>query len=47
MIVNVARSFGNSMQENHKSKLKFGGDKVCQADQVRKYFVNPNLWTSV
>ena len=47
MIGNVATNFGKSMQENRKSKLKFGGDKVCQADQVRKYFVNPNLWTIV
>ena len=24
-----------------KSKHKFGGMKVCEADEVREYFINP------
>ena len=35
------------MQENRKSKLKFRGAKVCQAEQVKKIFCKSNLWTSV
>ena len=34
------RNVGNSMQEKCKSKHKFGGAKVYQAEQVRKYFLN-------
>ena len=30
-----------SKQEKHKSKHKFGRDKVSKAEEVRKYFVNP------
>ena len=30
-----------SMDERSKSKLKFGGTKVCEADEVREYFINP------
>ena len=29
------------MREKHKSKHKFGGAKVCKAEKLRKYFVNP------
>ena len=27
-------------REGRKSKHKFGGAKVCKAEEVRKYFVN-------
>ena len=27
----------------HKSKYKFEGTKVCKAEEVRKYFVNPEI----
>ena len=30
-----------SMWERRKRKHKFGGPKVCKAEEVRKYFVNP------
>ena len=30
-----------SKQEKRKSKYKFGGIKVCKAEEVIKYFVNP------
>ena len=30
-----------SMGERSKSKRKFGGTKVCEADEVREYFINP------
>ena len=26
-----------------QKKLKFGGAKVCKAEQVRKHFVNPKI----
>ena len=32
-----------SVQERRKSKHKFVGNKVCKAEQVRKYFVNPKI----
>ena len=32
-----------SKQERRKSKYKFGGTKVCKAEEVRKYFVNPKI----
>ena len=32
-----------SMRERRKSKHKFGGTKLCKAEEVRKYFVNPNI----
>ena len=31
------------MRERHKSKHKFGGTKVCKAEEVRKYFENPKI----
>ena len=34
-----------SMRQRHTSKHKFGGTKVCKAEEVRKYFVNPKLET--
>ena len=34
------RNVGNSMREKCKSKHKFGGAKVCKAEQVRKCFEN-------
>ena len=30
-----------SMGERRKSKHKFDGTKVCKAEEVTKYFVNP------
>ena len=30
-----------STGERTKSKHKFGETKVCEADEVREYFVNP------
>ena len=35
------------MREKRKSKHKFGGAKVCKAEQVRKYFVNPKIENEV
>ena len=35
------------MRERRESKLKFGGTKVCKADQVKKYFVNSKIETEV
>ena len=32
-----------SKRERSKSKYKLGGDKVCKAEEVRKYFVNPKI----
>ena len=32
-----------SKQESHKSKCKFGGTKVCKAEEVSKYFENPKI----
>ena len=32
-----------SIQERLKSKHKFGGTKVCKAEEVRKFFVNPKI----
>ena len=32
------------MRQRHKQN-KFGGSKVCKAEEVRKYFVNPKLET--
>ena len=29
-----------SKQERRKNKYKFGGTKVCKAEEIRKYFVN-------
>ena len=31
----------SSFRERRKSRHKFGGPKVCKAEEVRKYFVNP------
>ena len=36
-----------SMQERRKSKHKFGGAKVCKAEEVRKYFVNSEIENKV
>ena len=41
------RNVGNSMREKCKSKHKFGGAKVCKAEQVKKYFVNPKIENEV
>ena len=46
-IGNVLRSVGNSMREKCKGKHKFGGAKVCKAEQVRKYFENPKTENEV
>ena len=35
------RIVGNSIREKRKSKHKLTGTKVCKAEQVRKYLVNP------
>ena len=32
-----------SMRERRKSKHKFGGTKLCKAEELRKYFVNPKI----
>ena len=32
-----------SIRERRKSRHKFGGTKVCEAEEVRKYFVNPKI----
>ena len=31
------------MRERHKSKHKFGGTKVCKAEDVKKHFVNSKI----
>ena len=31
------------IREKPKSKHKFGGTKICKAEGVRKYFVNPKI----
>ena len=36
-----------SMQERRKSKHKFGGAKVCKAEEVWKYFVNSEIENKV
>ena len=46
-IGNVVRNSGNSMREKWKSKHKFNGAKVCKAEQIRKYFVNPKIENEV
>ena len=46
-IENVVRNIGNSMREKCKSKRKFGEVKVCKAEQVWKYFVNPKTENEV
>ena len=33
----------SSIRERRKSRHKFGGTKVCKAEEVRKYFVNPKI----
>ena len=35
------------MPEKCKSKRKFYGAKACKAEQVRKYFVNPEIENEV
>ena len=35
------------MREKRKNKHNFGGAKVCEAMQVRKYFVNPKIENEV
>ena len=32
-----------SMGDRSKSKYKFGGKKVCEADEIREYFINPKI----
>ena len=36
-----------SIRERRKSKHKFGGNKVCKAEEVRKYFVNSRIENEV
>ena len=36
-----------SMGERCKSKHKFGGTKVCKAEEVRKYFINSKIENEV
>ena len=36
-----------SMRERRKSKHKFGGTKVCKAEEVRKYFLNSKIENQV
>ena len=46
---NLFRLLGNetleifSIRERRKSRHKFGGSKVCKAEQVKKYFLNPKI----
>ena len=35
------------MRVKQKSKHKFRGAKVCKAEEVRKYFVNPKIENEV
>ena len=35
------------MRGKRKSKHKLGGAKVCKAEQVKKYFVNPKTENEV
>ena len=37
----------SSMQERRKSKHKFGGTKIFNAEEVKKYFVNPKIENQV
>ena len=46
-IGNVMRNVGNSMREKCQSKHKFSEAKVCKAELVRKYFVNPKTENEV
>ena len=36
-----------SMRDRRKSKHKFDGTKVCQAEEGRKYFVNSRMKNEV
>ena len=36
-----------SIRERRRSKHKFGGTKVCKAEEVRKYFVNSKIENEV
>ena len=36
-----------SMRERQESKHKFGGNKVCKTEELRKYFVNPKIENEV
>ena len=36
-----------SIGEWSKSKHKFGGTKVCEAKEIRKYFINPKIENEV
>ena len=36
-----------SMPEIRNSKCKFGGTKICKAEEVRKYFVNSKIENEV
>ena len=36
-----------SMEKRRKSSNKFGGMKVCKANDVRKYFINPKVENEV
>ena len=46
-IGNVVRNVRKSMREKWKCKQKFGGAKVCNAEQVRKYFVKTKIKNEV
>ena len=35
------------MWERRKSEHKFDGTKVCKAEEVRRYFVNPKIENEV
>ena len=36
-----------SIRGRRKSKHKFGGNKICKAEELRKYFFNPKTDNSV
>ena len=36
-----------SMRERRKSKCKFGGTKICEADKIGEHFINPKVENEV
>ena len=46
-IGNVVRNVGKSMREKYRSKHKFGGAKVCKAEEVSKCFENLKIENKV
>ena len=46
-IGNAVGNVGNSTRKKCKSKHQFDGAKVCKADQVKEYFLNPKVLNEV